>query len=274
MVAGRDGGSYSARPMETVTMADGTKLVYSQGGSGRDLVLVHGITESRRAWDPAIGGLEAGWRVVNVDMRGHGESERRGPYDAMTMASDLAQVVEALRLDEPLMVGHSMGGVIVSAYGGLGHSARGIVNVDQAMALGGFKDALDPLIPMLQGDEAGFRDAVAMVFSVLDGPLPAAERARLNACSSPEQDVVLGVWSAVFENSVEELDALAAEMLSGIHIPYLAIHGSDPGVEYVHWLLALVANARVEVWPDTGHYPHLIDPDRFAERLDQFDGGL
>ena len=118
------------------------------------------------------------------------------------------------------------------------------------------------------------RDAVAMVFSVLDGPLPAAERARLNACSSPEQDVVLGVWSAVFENSVEELDALASEMLSGIHVPYLAIHGSDPGVEYVHWLLALVANARVEVWPDTGHYPHLMDPERFAERLDQFDGGL
>ena len=120
MVAGRRGGFYPARPMETVTMADGTKLAYSQGGSGRDLVLVHGITESRRAWDPVIGGLEAGWRVVNVDMRGHGESERCEPYDAMTMASDLAQVVAALGLDEPLMGGHSMGGVMGGGDGGLG----------------------------------------------------------------------------------------------------------------------------------------------------------
>ena len=54
----------------------------------------------------------------------------------------------------------------------------------------------------------------------------------------------------------------------------MAIHGSDPGVEYVQWLLDVMANARVEVWPDVGHYPQLVDPERFVERLDQFDGGL
>ena len=42
----------------------------------------------------------------------------------------------------------------------------------------------------------------------------------------------------------------------------------------MEWLLAQVANARVEVWPDHGHYPHLVDPAHFVERLDQFDGGL
>lgn len=257
-----------------VEASDGTKLAYTDGGGGRDLVLVHGITESGRAWDPALGALEGYWRVVNVDMRGHGASERRAPYDAMTMAADLAGVITTLELDEPLMVGHSMGGVIVSAYGGLGHSARGIVNVDQPMALGSFKDALEPLVAMLRGDDASFRDAVAMVFSVLDGPLPPSERARLDALSSPESEVVLGVWEAVFENSADELDAFATELLSGIRVPYLAIHGSDPGVDYVHWLLGIVRNARVEVWPDTGHYPHLIDPERFAERLTQFDRGL
>ena len=260
--------------METVTTPDGTKLAYSEGGRGRDLVLVHGITESGRAWDPVVAGLEAQWRVVNVDMRGHGKSDRHPPYDAIAMATDLAAVVDALGLVDPLMVGHSMGGVVVSAYGGRGFPARGIVNVDQPMALGSFKDALEPLIPMLQGDEASFRDAVAMVFAVLDGPLPAAERERLNAVSSPEREVVLGVWSAVFESSAAELDALAADVLAGIRVPYLAIHGSDPGVDYVHWLLGIVANARVEVWLDAGHYPHLVDPERFGQRLDQFDGGL
>ena len=167
-----------------------------------------------------------------------------------------------------------MGGVIVSAYGGAGHPARGIVNVDQPMALGAFKAALEPLIPMLQGDDASFREAVSTVFAVLDGALPAVERARLDALARPEQAVVLGVWSQVFELAAVELDARAAELLSGIRVPYLAIHGSDPGVEYVHWLLGIVTNARVEVWPDTGHYPHLVDPARFAQRLDQFDGGL
>lgn len=259
--------------MGSITTDDGATISWAEGGTGRDLVLVHGITESRHAWDPVIRGLESKWRVVNVDMRGHGESDRRPPYDAITMATDLATVVAGLGLEEPLMVGHSMGGVIVSAYAGLGHPARGVVNVDQSMALGGFKAALEPLVPMLH-DPATFADAVATVFAVLDGPLPASERERLNALASPEQDVVLGVWSTVFESSAEALDALAAELLSGIRVPYLAVHGSDPGVDYVEWLLEFVANARVEVWPDTGHYPHLVDPARWYERLDQFDGGL
>ncbi len=260
--------------MKTVKTADGTNLAYAQHGAGRDLVLVHGITESRAAWDPVIPSLATKWHVTTVDVRGHGESDRRAPYDTDTLATDVAAVVSALGLDEPLMVGHSMGAVIVSAYAGTGHPARGVVNVDQPLALGSFKAALEPLQPMLQGDEATFRGAIATVFAVLDGALPAADRARLDALSSPEQDVVLGMWSQLFDNTADELDSLATAFLSGIRVPYFAIHGSDPGVEYVQWLLGIVANARVEVWPDTGHYPHLVDPDRFADRLAQFDGGL
>ena len=113
------------------------------------------------------------------------------------------------------------------------------------------------------------------MFGVLDGPLPAAERARLDALASPEQDVVLGVWGAVFDSSADELDAMVEELLAGIRVPYLAIHGSDPGRRVrASGCSRASANARVEVWPDHGHYPHLVDPARFVERLDQFDGGL
>jgi pimeloyl-ACP methyl ester carboxylesterase len=260
--------------MPAITAPDGARLAYDDRGAGPPLVLVHGITECRAAWDPVTDGLAERWRVVRVDARGHGESERRPPYDAVTLAGDLATVVAALDLDAPLVVGHSMGGVVVSAYGGLGHPARGIVVVDQPLELGGFKAALDPIRPLLEGDDAEFRQAVSLVFEVLDGPLPPGERARLDALSSPEREVVLGVWGTVFEHSESELDAMVSELLGGLRVPFLAIHGSDPGVAYVEWLLARVANARVEVWPDTGHYPHLVDPARFVERLDQFDGGL
>ncbi len=260
--------------VDTITTSDGAAIAFDDRGTGRPMVLVHGITEARAAWDPVLAGLTERGRVVRVDARGHGESERRPPYDTVTMANDVRAVVDALGLDQPLLVGHSMGGVVVTAYGGLGHPARGIVNVDQPLELGGFKTALEPIRPMLEGDDAEFRAAIALVFGLLDGPLPEAERARLDALSSPEQDVVLGVWGTVFEHSAEELDALVDELLAGIRVPYLAIHGSDPGVPYVEWLLARVANTRVEVWPDHGHYPHLVDPARFVERIDQFDGGL
>ena len=47
-------------------------------------------------------------------------------------------------------------------------------------------------------------------------------------------------------------------------LPYLAIHGIDPGPAYAAWLTGLIPTATVEVWEGLGHYPHLVDPDRFG----------
>jgi pimeloyl-ACP methyl ester carboxylesterase len=255
----------------TTAAADGATIAFDVRGAGAALVLVHGITETRRAWDPVTDALASRWRVVRIDARRHGDSERRPPYDPLTMAGDVRAVVDALALDAPLVVGHSMGGVVVSAYGGLGHPARGIVNVDQPLQLAGFKDALAGIRPLLEGDDAGFRTAIDLVFGALDGPLPEPERARLRALSSPERDVVLGVWGAVLDQTIEELGAQVEALVGGTRVPYLSLHGSDPGPDYAPWLTRLVPQAQVEVWPDLGHYPHLLAPDRFVARLAEFD---
>lgn len=59
-----------------------------------------------------------------------------------------------------------------------------------------------------------------------------------------------------------------------MRVPYLSIHGVDPGAEYAHWLADLIPGALVEVWPDLGHYPHLVEPARFVSRLAAFDSSL
>ncbi|MGZ6965349.1 MAG: alpha/beta fold hydrolase, partial [Acidimicrobiia bacterium] len=158
--------------MRSVQADDGTRIEYAESGTGPALVLVHGITENHHAWDPIVPALAEQWHVVAVDLRGHGSSERNAPYDPITLASDVYAVVVDAGLDAPLVVGHSLGGVVVSAYGGARFPARGIVNVDQPVALGAFKEALEPLIPMLQGSRDEFEAAVGIIFEVLDGPLP------------------------------------------------------------------------------------------------------
>jgi pimeloyl-ACP methyl ester carboxylesterase len=255
----------------TTVVPDGATIAFDVQGDGPALVLVHGITEARGAWDPITDALASRWRVVRVDVRGHGASDRRPPYDPVTMAGDVRAVVDALALDPPLLVGHSMGGVVVSAYAGAGHPARGVVDVDQPLELAGFKDALAGIRPMLEGDDDAFRTAIDLVFSALDGPLPEAQRARLRALASPERDVVLGVWGAVLDQPIEELTPLVEELVRGIRVPYLSLHGIDPGPGYAPWLATLVPQARVEVWSECGHYPHLVDPDRFVHRLADFD---
>jgi pimeloyl-ACP methyl ester carboxylesterase len=257
--------------VESVRGDDGTRIAYTESGEGPPLVLVHGLTESHRAWDPVLPALAGRWRVVAVDLRGHGESDRSGPYDPTTLANDLAAVITAVDAEEPMVVGHSLGGVVVSAYGGAGHPARAIVNVDQPIALGAFKDALEPLEPMLRGTPEEFATAMGIVFSALDGPLPASERARLDAISSPEQDVVLGVWGTVFDSTAEDLDLLTAALVGGVSVPYLSLHGSDPGDDYPDWLTAVIPTSTIEIWDGLGHYPQLTAPDRFVTRLGRFD---
>jgi pimeloyl-ACP methyl ester carboxylesterase len=257
--------------MTAVQTADRTSIAYAESGDGPALVLVHGITESRHAWDPIIPALNDHWRVIAVDLRGHGESDRTPPYDPVTLASDVGAVAESLGLDAPLIVGHSLGGVVVTAYGGAGFPARAIVNIDQPIALGTFKDALEPLEPMLRGTREDFDTAIGIIFEVVDGPLPAPERARLDALSSREQDVVLGIWGVIFDTDPDTLDLLAADLAGGITVPYLSLHGNEPEENYPDWLRAVIPNAIVEVWAEQGHYPHLTEPDRFVRRLQTFD---
>src|SRR4051812_17238531 len=186
--------------MPSTRAVDGAKLAYEAIGDEHPdatFVLVHGITECSAAWDPVIGLLAPVGRVITVDLRGHGASERRPPYDAFTMAADLNAVLQYLDVDDALVVGHSLGGMVVSAYAAAGHPARGIVNVDQPLDTSGFKDLLAMVEPTLRGTPEEFAGVIDQMFTMLDGPLPAEERARLSGVASPEQDVVLGVWDIV-----------------------------------------------------------------------------
>ena len=54
-------------------------------------------------------------------------------------------------------------------------------------------------------------------------------------------------------------------------MPYLSLHGTDPGDDYPDWLRAIVPTATVDVWAERGHYPHLVEPDSFVRRLAEFD---
>ena len=103
--------------------------------------------------------------------------------------------------------------------------------------------------------------------------LSPAERDRVNGLRRADQTVVLGVWELVFSMSEAELAEVVAAALAGyagVDVPYLSLHGIDPGDAYGDWLAGYIAGCQCEVWPDHGHYPHLVDPDRFVARLRDF----
>lgn len=246
------------------------ELVADVTGDGPVTVLLHGITESARSWDPLVERIAVDGTVVAVDLRGHGRSPKADTYDPVSMAADVRALLARRSLDgaEPLVVGHSMGGLVAVAYGAM-FPTRGVVDIDQPLDLTGFQSQVRELEPMLRGEQ--FPGVIRMVFDAMYGPLDPAQVARLSELRAPDQQVVLGVWAPLLELTTEDLDALVGQVVGGVEVPVLALHGIDPGPDYPAWLTARLPTAEVEVWADHGHFPHLVDPDRFLARLRAFD---
>jgi pimeloyl-ACP methyl ester carboxylesterase len=245
-------------------------IVWEESGTGQPAVFVHGIAEDRRAWDPVIPLLEDSFRCIRLDLRGHGESGPADDYSALAMTQDVADVMQEAGVGvPPVLVGHSLGAVVVSVYAAQA-PARAVVNVDQSLRLGDFGTTLQPLGPGLRGE--GFAGVVAAVFDSLGtGLLPSAERELVERMhGSARQEVILGVWGLLLDTAPAELTMLAESVLAGVKMPYLAIHGNDPGEGYAAWLRGCVPGAVVELWPGDGHYPHLVEPARFAARVAEF----
>jgi len=264
------------RHQHTATTADGTSIAWSRTGSGDPAVLVHGITESAAAFDPVTERLATTNEVITMDLRGHGESGRSGAYDLAAMATDVAAVIAAAGVDRPHLVGHSLGGAVVTAAGSMLDVAS-VVDIDQSLQLDAFKVQLMPAKAMLRDPEQYHLVVDAMFEMMMGELLPASEQARINGLRRADHEVVLGVWELLLTEPVEQIAAAVDEALAGYagrDVPYLALFGLDPGDGYAAWLSERIPGSVVEYWSDAdqqlGHYPHLVDPDRFVTRLRDF----
>jgi pimeloyl-ACP methyl ester carboxylesterase len=96
--------------------SNGIDLHYVRsGGDGPPLVVAHGVFDDGRCRLPLARDMAGDYDVVLYDARGHGLSDApAGGYDAATMAEDLVGLVDALGLEEPHLLGHSMGGDAVA----------------------------------------------------------------------------------------------------------------------------------------------------------------
>lgn len=95
------------------TVIDGVRLHSEQEGQGTDLILIHGLGMNLRDWDACTPVLARHHRVLRVDVRGFGESEKpAGPYSPQLFARDVAGLARTCRVTCAHVAGISMGGVI------------------------------------------------------------------------------------------------------------------------------------------------------------------
>ncbi|MGW3955599.1 alpha/beta fold hydrolase [Streptomyces sp. NPDC004752] len=99
--------------MKYVDVDEGVRMAYEDRGAGSPIVFVHGWGGSGEVWDYQVLDLADRFRVITVDLRGHGASDRPwGIYDYAMFCRDLKTLMDHLALKDVTLVGWSMGGHI------------------------------------------------------------------------------------------------------------------------------------------------------------------
>ncbi len=232
------------------------------------LVFLHGLTFDRTMWRPALEELstvDPQRCVAAFDLPGHGGSNAQEDYDIDSVVATVHQAVEEASLDAPVMVGHSLGGVIVTAYAAQ-HPTRGVVNVDQPLFVAPFAELVRSVEERLRGPD--FAEVWAMfAASFHTDLLPPAAQAIVRATSQPRQDLVLDYWGEVMEGPIASLTTMIDDTLAHLReakLPYVVVAGAEPAPGYEQWLQERLPQVRFVIWPDSGHFPQLAHPDRFA----------
>ena len=242
-----------------------TRLAYDDEGAGTPVVFLHGLTFDRDTWRPIVERLGGSVRSIAVDLPAHGESGGTPSFDRTP--SQVNELLDALKVERPIVVGHSISAGIAAVYGAT-YPTRGLVFVDDGPYVKPMAEIVRRLEPALRG--SGFAEVWPMFedsfgFEKLDEP----ERSLVLAGHEVRRDVVVGYWEILLRDEPEELQAWVDSISARIDVPCLAVFGR-PVTEPEHERYARMPDVEIEEWAGDGHLVHLVDPDRFALRLRRF----
>ena len=264
----------------TITGGGGVRLHAVETGNpgGRPILFIHGFSQCWLAWSRQLNSdLASRYRLIAMDMRGHGSSEkpRDGYADSKLWADDVNAVIQALELDHPVVCGWSYGPLVMLDYvRHYGEEAIGGLNIVGGVTKLGSEEATSVLTPEFLGLVPGFfaEDAEESTQS-----LRSLVRMCLAEEPSPEDlDLMLGynlsvpayVRRALFSRSFDNDD-----LLPRIRKPVLIVHSPQDAVvkpAVVEQHKAGLTRAHVEMMPNAGHAAFWDDAPAFNEHLRAF----
>jgi pimeloyl-ACP methyl ester carboxylesterase len=251
-------------------LRDGVKLVYHEEGRGDPpILLVHCWTCDHSFFVPQIAHFGRDHRVVAVDLRGHGQSDKpEQEYTVAGFAEDLAWLCGQLGLQKPVVVGHSMGGnVALELAARYPELPTAIVLIDSAIVPpAGFVDAVRGLVASLRGPD--FRDVqrrfmADLTFLPTDDP---RDKARIVDLMSSAPQHVMG---NALEHHLLAWDGAAAA--AACAVPALYIGAAYPLADVVRFR-ELCPHLVVGQTVGAGHFNNQLVPEQVNAMIDRFLG--
>jgi pimeloyl-ACP methyl ester carboxylesterase len=247
-------------------MRDGVKLFFEEAGSGEPaILLVHGWTCDHTYMAPQFEHFQRTHRVVAVDLRGHGQSDKpKQDYGMTAFADDLVWLCEQIGLKKPVVIGHSMGGVIAVELTARFPAVPGaVVTLDSPIVSPpALLDGVMPLRQALRGP--GYREAqrqfvADMLFLPTDNP---ERKARIvEAMSSAPQHVMASAFENIFCDTVA--------MVSACKVPLLILMAAQPLSDVVR-LRDVCPQVVIGQTVGAGHFHQLEVPEQVNAMIDRF----
>ena len=260
----------------------GVNTHYIVAGAGRPLLLFHGLGASVATWRDNIGPLSKAFRVYAVDLPGHGDSEKPDfDYAVDSLVEFTLSLVETLEFDRPAIIGNSVGGalglmmalrrpemvsgLVLADSAGLGREVSIYIRLVSVPLLGG----------LLESSRIGgtrfmlynvFHDQSFVTEELLD------EFHRSRKMPGAKEAVVKSIRSGVNLLGVRKEYVLLDE-LHRLRAPLMLVWDAQDQilpVSHAYRVLEAVPDARLHVFDDCGHWPHMEKAQAFNSLVMEF----
>ena len=268
--------------MSRVRVTDEVSLYCQDVGEGQPVVLLHGGCMSHRVWESQVHALlEAGYRIITPDLRGHGDSDKpTAPYTAEMYADDLSTLATALGVDQFTLVGWSLGATVAATFARtypdrlnrLGLVSSSII-ADVARAATDDESESDlPLAKMIANQRRNRPRGMERFVAGMFGP-------------EPDEWAIRWLWSLGMETpmriAIKTLEIYAdpdadglRQALAGLEVPGAVFQGAHDGaatLDHARTVATDVFDDGTFVgFEESGHVPFLEESDRFNDRLRAF----
>ena len=275
---------------------NGVRIHYVEGGSGEPLICLPGWPQTWYSYHPIATGLAQKYRVIVVDIRGMGSSEKpESGYDKKTMANDILGIVEHLKLGKVNIIGHDIGGMVAMSFAfnypelveklivlDGSHPGEGMMHMPLIPAAGTFGEKMDANMPyawwmgfnqvkglpeqLLEGRFQYLLDWLFSYVMIDDSKMTSFDRAvYASAYNSNEAIRASNGWYQTFAQDIDD-----AKTYQPLTMPVLGI-GSYVSYNYMKMGLPYTAkNVHVVGILDSGHYLYEEKPRQVLDAVLSF----
>jgi sigma-B regulation protein RsbQ len=238
---------------------DGLRIHSSSAGKGPNtVILVHGWTCDETTWNAQVPVLSKQYRVITLDLPGHGQSE--SPKDGKLSMDLFARAVEAVRkeskADHVVLVGHSMGTPVVVQYARLfpQHTAA-LVFVDGLVSIPRNGRGAAPNPQQMSGPN-GPKAREQMIRGMFSGSTtPDMQKHILSMMLGPPESTAVGAMNATFDPAIWKDDVLK--------MPILGLYADHSGLGNREYMKEHFPAMEYTEIPATGHFLMMEKPEEF-----------